>query len=280
VTDSAPTPATATSNTVSVTVGTALAVGVTPAGPLTMNVGQTQVFTAAPSGGTAPYSYKWYLDSVEVIGQTAATYTYTAALGSHSVYATVTDSASTPVTAQSNTVAITVSAAPVTITLRPNAAGSTTQLENSGSGGANWDRVDEVTADEGATYVYGESNDDYETDTYNVPDQSLTGTITNVRIYIRASESEVRDDVFGRTAIRIGTGSIEYGTQIDLTTSWTNYYTNYATKQGNLGSGAWTWTDINNLQIGVSLQSHYSSGSSTWRYARCTQVWVEVTYTP
>jgi hypothetical protein len=260
--------------------GTAPTVGVTPAGPLTMNVGQQQLFTATPSGGTAPYSYKWYLDSVEVIGQTAATYTYTAALGSHSVYATVTDSASTPVTAQSNTVAITVSAAPVTITLRPNAAGSTTELNAQGTGSANWDRVDEVTADESTTYVRGTGNDAWQVDTYNVPDQSLTGTITNVRIYIRALESVDRpSDTYGRTAIRIGAGSIQYGTQLDLTTSWADYYTNYATKTGNLGTGAWTWADINNLQIGVSLQSHMSSGSN-WRYAECTQVWVEVTYTP
>jgi hypothetical protein len=177
------------------------------------------------------------------------------------------------------TITLTYTAAPQTITLRPNAAGTTTQLENSGTGGANWDRVDEVTADESTTYVYGESDDNRETDTYNVADQSLAGTITNVRIYIRALENYDRDDVYAWTAIRIGTGSIQYGTQIDLTTSWTNYNTNYATKTGNLGSGAWTWADINNLQIGVGLQSHESSGP-TWRYAECTQVWVEITYTP
>jgi uncharacterized repeat protein (TIGR02543 family) len=167
---------------------------------------------------------------------------------------------------------------PQTITLRPNAAGSTTELNAQGSGSANWDRVDEVTADESTTYVRGTADQTRQTDTYNVLDQSLTGSITNVRIYIRARESIDRNDVYAWTAIRIGTGSIQYGSQIGTTTSWTNYYTDYATKTGNLGSGAWTWTDINNLQIGVGLLS--DQGSSEWRYAQCTQVWVEVTYTP
>lgn len=167
---------------------------------------------------------------------------------------------------------------PQTLTLRPNAAGTTTQCSRSGSGGANYDRVYEATADDGVTYVYGTGDDTPQTDTYNVPDQSIVGTITNVRIYVRCLESTARTDVFAWTAIRIGTGSVQYGARIDTTTSWTNYYTDYPTKTGNLGSGAWTLADINNLQIGVELQSHHSS--SAWRYAECTQVWAEVSYVP
>jgi hypothetical protein len=170
---------------------------------------------------------------------------------------------------------------PQTLQFRPNAAGTTTQCAKSGSGGANYDRVDEATADDGATYVYGNISDTQQTDTYNVPDQSLSGTITNVRIYVRCLESSDRTDVYAWTAIRIGTGPVQYGARINTNTSWTNYYTDYPTKTGNLGSGAWTLADINNLQIGVGLQSHYSSGGSgTWRYAECTQVWAEVSYAP
>ena len=76
-------------------------------------------------------------------------------------------------------------------------------------------------------------------------------------------ETETRNDVYAWTAIRIGGGSMQYGTQIDTTTSWANYYTDYATKTGNLGSGAWTWTDINNIQIGVGLQPSFGS-SDRW----------------
>jgi flagellin-like protein len=168
---------------------------------------------------------------------------------------------------------------PVTITLRPNAAGSTTQLNAQGSGTQNWDRVDEVTADGATTYVRGTGDDTWQDDTYNIPDQTLSGTITNVRIYIVALESTSRpSDTVARTDIRIGSGSIQSGSTIALTTSWASYYTDYATKTGNLGSGAWTWADINSMQIGVGLSSHNSSG--TWRYAECTQVWVEITYIP
>ena len=109
VTDSAPIPTTAQSNTV-LTIATALTTNVTPTGPLTMNAGQTQVFTASVSGGTGTKSYQWYLDGTAVSGQTASTYTYTAATSGspHSVYVRVTDSASTPVSVNSNSVSITV----------------------------------------------------------------------------------------------------------------------------------------------------------------------------
>ena len=84
-----------------------LTVSVTPTGPLDIGVGQTQLFTATASGGTGAKSYQWYLDGGIVTGQTASTCTYTAALGSHSVYVRVTDSASPPVSVNSNTVSIT-----------------------------------------------------------------------------------------------------------------------------------------------------------------------------
>jgi hypothetical protein len=97
------------SNTVSVTVSAALTVSVAPAGPVTLAVGQAQLFSATVSGGTGTRTYQWYLDGTAVSGQTASTYTYTAVIsGSHSVYVRVTDSASTPVSVNSNTVSITV----------------------------------------------------------------------------------------------------------------------------------------------------------------------------
>ena len=113
VTDSASTPVSVNSNSVSITVNSALSVSVTPAGPLTMNAGQIQTFTASVSGGTGTKSYQWYLDGGVVSGQTASTYAYTAATSGspHSVYVRVTDSASTPVSVNSNSVSITVNSA-------------------------------------------------------------------------------------------------------------------------------------------------------------------------
>jgi uncharacterized repeat protein (TIGR02543 family) len=264
-------------------------------GDLTGNTNPTTIRINGNKAVTATFTRNKYTLTVNIIGSGSVTLNPPGGTYDYGTTVTLTATANTGYTFTGWSGDLTGNTNPTTITingnkavtatfkqmciLRPNAAGSTTQLMRNG-GSANWDRVDEVTEDESTTYVYGTGDDSWQTDTYNVPDQSLTGTITNVRIYIRALESTSRpSDTYGRTAIRIGTGSIQYGTQLDLTTSWTNYYTDYATKTGTLGSGAWTWADINNLQIGVSLQSHMSSGS-TWRYAECTQVWVEVTYTP
>jgi hypothetical protein len=88
-------------------------VTIAPAGPLTMNVDQTQQFTATPIGGSGTIHYNWLVDgSSAPSGSDSATYTYTAAgEGSHSVTCQVTDSANTPVTVPSNTVSVTVNVA-------------------------------------------------------------------------------------------------------------------------------------------------------------------------
>lgn len=87
---------------------TALFVSVTPS-PVTLGVGQSQVFTANVAGGTEPYHYQWYLNGNALSGVTSSTYTYTAsATGFYSLYVKVTDAATSQ--ENSNTVNITVSA--------------------------------------------------------------------------------------------------------------------------------------------------------------------------
>jgi plastocyanin len=99
---------TATSNTVPVTVNAAPSVIIAPTS-LTMDVGQSQVFTSIVSGGTPPYSYQWYyiLNGTTVPGANASTYTFTPiSAGFYNVYMNVTDSASA--TAKSNVAGVTV----------------------------------------------------------------------------------------------------------------------------------------------------------------------------
>jgi hypothetical protein len=99
----------ANSSAVYLTVTSGLTVGVSPVGPLTMDVGQTQLFTATASGGTGTKTYQWYFDGAVVSEQIASTYSYLSVLGSHTIYVRVTDNV--PVTVQSNTVSVAVNSA-------------------------------------------------------------------------------------------------------------------------------------------------------------------------
>jgi hypothetical protein len=108
----------AKSNSASFTVNPRLSVSVSPAS-VVMDVGQSKTFTANVSGGTTPYTYKWYLDGVLINGATSSTWMYTpASSGSHTVYCNVTDSATTPYSVQSNAVPVTINTAP-TVTVSP-----------------------------------------------------------------------------------------------------------------------------------------------------------------
>jgi hypothetical protein len=74
----------------------------------TMDVGQSQLFTATPSGGSGTIHYQWYLDG-SAVGSDSSTYTFSKSAGSYSVTCKVTDSADTPVTSPaSNAVSVTV----------------------------------------------------------------------------------------------------------------------------------------------------------------------------
>jgi hypothetical protein len=118
VTDSLDTTS-AQSTAATVTVSASPTVSITPTGPVTMDAGQVQTFTAAASGGSGTLSYQWYLDGVAV-GSKSVSYSYTASGTSHSVTCKVTDSASTPVTSPaSNAVSVAVNSALVAPAVTP-----------------------------------------------------------------------------------------------------------------------------------------------------------------
>jgi hypothetical protein len=97
----------AKSNVATITVNKAPVVTVSP-GSWVTDFGQTETFTATASLGSGTLHYQWYLDDAAV-GSDSSTYEYTAtSIGSHGVYVNVTDSASVPVTVESNTVMVTV----------------------------------------------------------------------------------------------------------------------------------------------------------------------------
>ena len=90
-------------------------VSIAPAGPLSLDVGQSQTFTASASGGTGTLAYQWYLNGSSV-GSDSTTYFFSGSAGSYSVTCTVTDSASVPVSAASNAVSVTMNQLSITVT--------------------------------------------------------------------------------------------------------------------------------------------------------------------
>jgi len=158
-------------------------------------------------------------------------------------------------------------------TLRPNAAGDEigSNMEQFPVTGEPWDKVDDVTSDGDSTYV---STDwyDWEDNLYNMADHSAgSGLINYVKVY--AVTREQTDKSKTSAHIRIKTNGASYnGTEIDATTSYVTYSYQWTT---NPQTGeAWTWSEIDALQIGISLRNPQANKS-----AYCTQIYAEINYT-
>lgn len=166
--------------------------------------------------------------------------------------------------------AATIVAASSQLTIRPNAVGDETALNRyPNSGEASWQDVDDITADEASTYVYTPVGAWYR-DLYGLGTTSQAGTINYVRVYVRCVVVGGGSSGYVKTVVKTnGTGYESSGNE--LTTSWTDYYTQYNTNPQ--AGGAWTWAQVNALQAGVSLIAYGDSE------ARCTQVYVTVDYT-
>ncbi|MCP4704747.1 MAG: prepilin-type N-terminal cleavage/methylation domain-containing protein [candidate division Zixibacteria bacterium] len=155
-----------------------------------------------------------------------------------------------------------------TETLRPDGAGSITNLTNSGCSN-NYECVDEVSADDDATYVERKSNS-YATDIYSITNSSVgAGTIDSVEVYCRTKKAQTNGNV--RPTLYIG-GSEYNGTAQGLTTSYVDYLQSWTINPNT--SLAWTWSNINSLEVGVSIK-----GQNSGKPAYCTQVWIIVYYT-
>ena len=159
--------------------------------------------------------------------------------------------------------------------LRPDGAGNSTQ--NTPSGAAEtWQCVDEETSDEDSTYVQSEATS-YLKDAYSTQNHSVgSGTISKVTISIRCRKvnSYLDQAVYAKTVLRTSDTDYE-GAEVSLPQDYAVYSTEYSVNPNT--SNAWTWGEIDALECGVSLKS---AQSDAWDYARCTQIWVAVYYTP
>lgn len=161
-------------------------------------------------------------------------------------------------------VSVPVLAADPTETLRPNAAGDETTVEDQfPDSGSHWEKVDEASPDDD-TYVYGFTGRDL----YNLPASSGSGTINFIKVYFRAR------DVYGTNTIKPSIksdGIVTDGIGIDPSDTYATYSQQWNTNPAD--HQAWEWSDIDALQIGIWL-----AGLQTIVY--CTQVYVVVDHSP
>ena len=148
-----------------------------------------------------------------------------------------------------------------TLTLHPNGAGSLTQCSQYPDSGANWDKVAEVNADDDSTYVYITTSNARK-DAYSLEDSGMSvGTINSVTLYYRGNSGYFRGE------IRVN--GTDYFDAYKSATNWTTYSKTWTTNPNN--SLAWTWTDIDNMEIGIKI--------SIYANTKVTQVYLEVDYT-
>jgi len=161
---------------------------------------------------------------------------------------------------------------PATETLRPNAAGDETSIESQfPASGAHWEKVDEVEADDDTSYVQ-DTTGSYKRDLYNLPASSGSGVINFIKIYFKCMGQPEFQGFQPHAKPSLKSNSkVTDGTEVNLT-GWTMYSEQWDKNPAD--DEAWEWADIDALQIGVSLHGTVDF------YARCTQVYVEIDFTP
>jgi len=149
-------------------------------------------------------------------------------------------------------------------------------LSTFGAGIGNYDRVNESSTND----MNGLTTSTTGTDRYGMGDLSLSGTITSVTAYIRGW-CEAHDNVSTPACCQMGVyiGSTGYYSGVEtLSTSVANLNKSWATNPAT--EAAWTWEDINALQMLLKLTGGTwftgKDGGSFAAYA--SQAWIEITY--
>jgi hypothetical protein len=150
-----------------------------------------------------------------------------------------------------------------TLTLRPNGAGTYTQCTP--DSGSNYARVNGST--EGPGYVYASANG--KIDTYAMANHSSQlGSIISVTVYANCKKTGTGSSTIAQR-LRLGTTNVDDASYPALTTS----YVLYSAVLGRPGGGSWSWTDIDNLEAGITL---YCTPGTSVTY--CDWLYIIVTY--
>jgi flagellin-like protein len=256
--------------------GAASETGVTPSTLALVGTGATYLSGPFPASATiasgGSQDFTWEYTAVS-----AGTVTFSGSASGIAQYSG--DAVSTSV-GPSEVVTIT-SATSDKITLRPMGHGNSENLDRTpsqtGSGQHavtvhNWANVDELSSDDDTSYVY--RNDHLHYDTYAMENSGMTTkTIQQITVHIMAKVTGGS----GTATEYIRTDGTDYynPSAHTLTSAYVEYTYTWTTNPKT--QTTWTWSDIDALECGVGLSQSDGIDNDA---ARCTQVWVEVTYTP
>jgi hypothetical protein len=164
------------------------------------------------------------------------------------------------------------------LTIRPSAAGRSTQLTKGPPAGpaANYMCVDDLAQNGDADYVFSDNQATYINDTYNLTNHAAeSGNINFIKIYLCGRNYAVGGggtDNTMKPVIYTNNQYYESDTEVALTNSYTA--SNWTHNINPVTSSAWTWAEIDNLEVGVALKGQVN------QYSNCTQAYVEVVYIP
>lgn len=155
--------------------------------------------------------------------------------------------------------------------IRPDAAGAETNITNQYPDSTfHYDKVDEAEPDVDTT-VY-EDGATYKRDLYSLANHVTgSGTINKITVYARCITSFEPVQASLMICIR-SNSTITEDAEKTCSLSWVTYSREWAVNPAD--SQAWEWADIDALQAGVALRTPDSADTS------CTQVYVEIDYTP
>jgi hypothetical protein len=134
--------------------------------------------------------------------------------------------------------------------------------------GAHWQAVSDNSD---ASYVYTTSTS-YLRDLYACADSNLSLVpINSVTIYFRIRSNSGAGSTSAKPAIKIGTVTYDGTEQSQAGISWATKSQVYNTSPAT--SVAWTWTEVDSMQIGLSLHTENSA-----HQAQCSDIWIVVNY--
>lgn len=159
------------------------------------------------------------------------------------------------------------------LVLRPNGFGYQETIRFSQCDpGLHWMCVDDVEPDYGDTAVHDGANYDA-MDLYLVEDTVESGDITGVTVFSVLTAPGIGQSIYAQIVMATHNsvyGGVSFAPAMDV---WGLYYKQWS---GNPYTGtAWTWNEINDIQIGMRLH-----GTSSHYHISCTQMYVVVGYDP